>query len=75
MKSRMHWLLGVAIAAIADTVAGAVADASVRLVTTRAAQRRVAAAAGGLVLALGVLLPATSLATGYRAQDLSLIHI
>ena len=64
-------LLGVAIAAIADTVAGAVADASVRLVTTRAAQRRVAAAAGGLVLALGVLLPATSLATGYRAQDRS----
>jgi len=64
-------LIGVAIAAIADTVAGAVADASVRLVATRAAQRRVAAAAGGLVLALGVLLPATSLATGYRAQDRS----
>ncbi|HEX5040473.1 MAG TPA: DUF2723 domain-containing protein [Candidatus Limnocylindria bacterium] len=64
-------LIGVAIAAIADTVAGAVVDASANLVTTRAAQRRAATVAGALVLALGLLLPAVSLASGYQAQDRS----
>jgi hypothetical protein len=64
-------LIGVAIAAIADTVAGAVADASVNLVSTRAAQRRAAALGGALVLGIGMLLPAVSLVSGYQAQDRS----
>jgi 4-amino-4-deoxy-L-arabinose transferase-like glycosyltransferase len=64
-------LIGVAVAAIADTVASAIADASARLVATRASQRRAATIAGALVLALGVLLPAVALAGGYRAQDRS----
>ncbi len=64
-------LIGVALALIASTVAGAVGEVSLRMVTTRTARRRLTTAAAALVIALGGLLPAASLVTGYEAHDQS----
>ncbi len=63
-------LLGVAVAFLAATCARAVAEAS-RRSTDPAGRRRLARAAGALVLALGAILPGTALVAGYRGHDLS----
>jgi hypothetical protein len=64
-------LLGVALAAIASTVASSVGETSLRAMATRAARRRLTAGAAAFVVALGGLLPAASLVTGYAAHDQS----
>ncbi len=63
-------LLSVAIAAIAGVAGRAGAEASRRLGDLRL-RRRLAAACGGLILLLGLLLPAGSLVTWYEARDRS----
>ena len=62
-------LLGVAVASIGAACARAVAEAGRRLVTTVEARRRLATLAAALVLAIGALIPAASLVTGYEAHD------
>ena len=64
-------LIGVALAVIAATVARAVGDVSVRLVTARSARRRLTTGAAAFVVLLGALLPAASVVTGYQAHDQS----
>jgi hypothetical protein len=63
--------IGVALAVIAATVARAVGDVSVRLVTARSARRRLTTGAAAFVVLLGALLPAASVVTGYQAHDQS----
>ena len=64
-------LLGVALAAVGAACARAVAEIGRRFVSASEARRRLAAAAGAVVVALGALLPAASLVTGYEAHDVS----
>jgi Protein of unknown function (DUF2723) len=64
-------LIGVALAAIGSTVASAIGETSLRLVTTRRARRRLTGAAAAFVIVLGALLPAASLVGGYEAHDQS----
>ena len=64
-------LLGVAVATVGAACARAVAEVGRRQFTTLAARRRLAALAGGLVLALGAGVPYASLVTGYEAHDAS----
>ena len=64
-------LLGVALAAIGAACGRAVAEVSRRLVSSFGARRVLASVAGAIVLALGALLPAASLVTGYEAHDQS----
>ncbi|MGH2418229.1 MAG: glycosyltransferase family 117 protein, partial [Candidatus Limnocylindria bacterium] len=62
-------LIGVAVASISAACARAVAEVGRRLVTTTDARRRLASLAGALVMTIGALVPAASLATGYEAHD------
>jgi len=64
-------LLGVALAAIGATVAGAVGEVAFRMLATRTARRRLATAAACVILVLGALLPTASVVTGYAAHDQS----
>ena len=64
-------LIGVAVAFIGATVASAVAEASTRFDAGRIARRRLATGAAATVVALGALLPAAALVTGYRSHDQS----
>lgn len=64
-------LLGVAVAAVGAACARAVGEVGRRLFTTVQARRRLAALAGGVVLALGAGVPYASLVTGYEAHDAS----
>jgi hypothetical protein len=64
-------LLGVAVATVGAACARAVAEVGRRLFTTLEARRRLAALAGGVVLALGAGVPYASLVTGYEAHDAS----
>ncbi len=64
-------LLGVALAGIATACARAVAEVSRRLVTALGARRTLATVTGAIVLAVGALVPAASVVTGYDAHDQS----
>lgn len=64
-------LLGVAVAAIGAMCAGAVAESGRRLAATLPARRRLAAAAGAIVVTLGSLLAVVSLVGGYASHDQS----
>jgi len=64
-------LLGVALAAISALCARAVAESSRRLAAALHARRRLAAAAGAIVITLGSLLPVGSLLAGYAGHDQS----
>ena len=64
-------LLGVALAAIGAMCAGAVAESSRRLAATLPTRRRLAAAAGAIVVTLGSLLAVASLVGGYAGHDQS----
>ncbi|MCV0402155.1 MAG: DUF2723 domain-containing protein [Chloroflexi bacterium] len=64
-------LIGIALAAIGASAAGAVAEVSRRMAVSIGSRRRLAALAGAAVLGLGALLPAASLVTGYEAHDQS----
>ena len=64
-------LIGVALATIAAACGRAVAEVGRRLVSSLDARRLLATLAGAVVLALGALLPAASLVTGYEAHDQS----
>jgi len=64
-------LLGVATAAIAASVARAVAETGRRLVASYPSRRRVASLGGAIVLALAAALPGAALVTGYGAHDQS----
>ena len=64
-------LIGVAVAFIGATVATAAAEISRRFEASRTARRRVATAAAALVVAIGALLPAAALVSGYRSHDQS----
>ena len=63
-------LLGAAIAIIATAAARAVAEATNRMADV-AGRRRVARMAGGLVLALGMAIPLTSVVVHYASHDQS----
>ena len=62
-------LLGVAVATIGVACARAVAEVGRRFRTSLDGRRRLAALAGGVVLALGALVPGASLVVGYEAHD------
>ena len=62
-------LIGVALAAIGAACAQAAAEVGRRLTASAGVRRRLAGLAGGLVLALGALMPTASLVAGYRAHD------
>ena len=62
-------LIGVAVAAIGAACAQAVAEGGRRLVATTSGRRRLAGVGGGVVLALGALVPGAALVTGYAAHD------
>jgi hypothetical protein len=64
-------LIGVAVAAGAMTVGGAVADVARNLATSRIARQRLAGGAVVLSVILGALLPGASLVSGYAAHDRS----
>ena len=64
-------LLGVALAAIGATVAGAVGEVAFRSMATREARRRLATAGAAIVILLGAMLPSASVVTGYAAHDQS----
>ena len=66
-------LIGVAVAMVTAASARAAAELSHRL-TGFAGRRRVASAAGGLVLAVGALLPLATLALNYDSSDQSQRH-
>jgi len=64
-------LIGVALATVAAACGRAVAEVGRRLVSSLDARRLLATVAGVVVLALGALLPAAALVTGYEAHDQS----
>lgn len=66
-------LIGVAVAMVTSACARAVAELS-RRVTGLAGRRRLASVAGGLVLAVGAVLPLATLALNYDASDQSQRH-
>jgi Protein of unknown function (DUF2723) len=64
-------MIGVALALVASTLARAVAEASRRFDASRRTRRWMATAAAVTVVALGALLPATALVSGYESHDQS----
>lgn len=64
-------LLGIAVGAVATAGARALREIGLRNAASRLARRRLTSAAAALVLAIALLLPATSLVTGYAAHDKS----
>jgi hypothetical protein len=64
-------LVGVAVAAGGAVAAAAVREVAHRLVASPRARRRLATVAGGLVVALGLAMPAASLVGGYAGHDQS----
>jgi hypothetical protein len=67
-------LIAVALAAVGAACARAVAEVGRGLAATAPGRRRLAGLAGGLVLALGALVPGGALVTGYAAHDESDDH-
>jgi hypothetical protein len=64
-------LIGVALAFLGATVASAVGEIGRRFDAGRIARRRLASVAAASVVALGALLPAMAVVSGYRSHDQS----